>query len=284
VRFVYATDLHGDADAYGALAELVLGEGPDVLLLGGDLFAYNREGAPQVAFADAVLRPFLERLQEAGTPVALVHGNVDRRGAVERLRVLEDAGLCRVLTLQPTPLVPDGAAGAQAWAVGYPLVPPTGFRLKDHERRDRAGDRFRADGPVFVSSPDPHGAWVEMPSDHLDRLPSIEEDLADAPRAAAPWLLVAHAPPLGVLDMCADGAHAGSRALLDWIAERRPPLALHGHVHEAPDTVGRWAERLHDTTCVNPGAAGEHGLQAVVGQLAGDVLSLRHTTRGEAAL
>jgi hypothetical protein len=82
---------------------------------------------------------------------------------------------------------------------------------------------------------------------------------------------------------CADGSRAGSRALRDWIARRRPRLALHGHVHEAPDTLGGWAEHTHDTTYVNPGAFGENGPQAVVGELRGTDLSLRHTTRAEIA-
>jgi Icc-related predicted phosphoesterase len=137
-----------------------------------------------------------------------------------------------------------------------------------------------AEGSRYVSSPDPASDWVEVPEDYLDRLPSIEEDLAGVARPPGPWILVAHSPPWGAVDTTTSGHRAGSRALRRWIADRAPLLALHGHVHEAPDAGGTWAERVGLTVCVNPGAAGDDGLRAVIGEIRDGALSLRHTTRG----
>ncbi len=283
MRLVYATDLHGDPDAYAALAALARRERAHAVLLGGDLFAYSREAAPQLAFAAGPFRAFLRRLQDDGCPVVAIPGNDDRAAAVAYLRTLAAAGLLRLADLRPQPLALDDGAGAVA-VVGYPSVPPTPFRLKEGERRDLATDRYAGPWPFFVSAPDPAAPWVEVPPDRLDRLPSIAEELATAPPATPPWVLLAHSPPWGVLDRAATAEHAGSRALRAWILARRPLLALHGHIHEAPDLLGRWAARLGATICVNPGAAQGTAVQAVVCDTAALPQSLRHTARASAPL
>lgn len=278
MRLVYATDLHGDPDAYAALAALARREGAQAVLLGGDLFAYSREAAPQLAFAAGPFRAFLRQLRAAGLPVVAIPGNDDRAAAVAYLHTLAAEGLLRLADLRPRHLAPDDGTGAVT-VVGYPFVPPTPFRLKEGERRDLATDRYTGPRPFFVSAPDPDAPWVAAAPDRLDRLPSIEEDLVAAPAVAPPWLLLAHSPPWGVLDRAATAERAGSRALRAWILARQPLLALHGHIHEAPDLLGRWAERLGATICVNPGAAQGTAVQAVVCDTAALTRSLRHTTR-----
>ena len=44
MRIVFATDLHGNESQYRQLADLVDATAADLLILGGDLFAYCREG------------------------------------------------------------------------------------------------------------------------------------------------------------------------------------------------------------------------------------------------
>ena len=283
MRLVYATDLHGDPGAYEALAALTRRERAQAVLLGGDLFAYSREAAPQLAFAAGPFRAFLRQLRADGLPVVAIPGNDDRAAAVAYLHTLAAAGLLRLADLRPQRLAAgDGIAAVTI--VGYPFVPPTPFRLKEGERRDLATDRYPGPWPHFVSAPDPGAPWVEAPPDRLDRLPSIAEELAAAPTAAAPWVLLAHTPPWGVLDRAATAEHAGSRALRAWILARQPLLALHGHIHEAPDLLGRWAARLGATICVNPGAAQGTAVQAVVCDTAALPQSLRHTARARAPL
>ncbi len=69
-----------------------------------------------------------------------------------------------------------------------------------------------------------------------------------------------------------------------WIENRQPLLTLHGHIHESPDLSGRWAERIGSTICVNPGAAGEPMLQAVVLESTRLAHSLAHAVRGRSEL
>lgn len=54
--------------------------------------------------------------------------------------------------------------------------------------------------------------------------------LAPCPQGA---VLVLHSPPRGHCDSSADGSHFGSPALLRAIEEKRPRLAVCGHIHES---------------------------------------------------
>ncbi len=101
MRLVYAADLHGHDAAYDALADLADRERADAVVLGGDLFAYSRYAAPQIAFVDGVLLDFLRCLADAGIPVLAISGNVDLRAAVDRVRALERLGLIRLLGPHP---------------------------------------------------------------------------------------------------------------------------------------------------------------------------------------
>lgn len=105
---------------------------------------------------------------------------------------------------------------------------------------------------------------MEAPADYLDRLPSIEQDLATIPIGRPPLILVAHTPPYGVLDVDTQGQHAGSAAVYDWIVQRQPLLTLHGHIHEAPEHTGQWTARIGATICVNPGPTTATDLRVVV--------------------
>jgi Icc-related predicted phosphoesterase len=56
------------------------------------------------------------------------------------------------------------------------------------------------------------------------------ESLAACPQGA---VLVLHSPPQGHCDSAGDGSHFGSPALLRAIEEKRPRLAVCGHIHES---------------------------------------------------
>jgi Icc-related predicted phosphoesterase len=94
-------------------------------------------------------------------------------------------------------------------------------------------------------------AWVKEPDEVMVDLKELTTRLAGR---QAVWVI--HQPPFGILDQTEHGP-AGSRAVLRLIKEVQPPLALFGHIHEAP-RLGRSVEvKLGATRCINPG--GEHG-------------------------
>jgi Icc-related predicted phosphoesterase len=65
----------------------------------------------------------------------------------------------------------------------------------------------------------------------------------------AKTVYVTHSPPWGTsLDRMWNGTSVGSRAIRAFIERHRPPLTLHGHIHESPGV-----ERIGPTVSVNPG-------------------------------
>ena len=50
-------------------------------------------------------------------------------------------------------------------------------------------------------------------------------------------VLVAHPPPLGILDEVLGRFHAGSKSILEIISRHQPAVFLCGHIHESPGTA-----------------------------------------------
>ena len=90
----------------------------------------------------------------------------------------------------------------------------------------------------------PFGSWsydlAEEEARHL---------LADCPPSA---VLVTHAPPQGVVDRSARGIHLGSFAIRDTIRQKRPVLAVCGHIHDCAGQI----DHMRDTPVVNAGPRG----------------------------
>jgi Icc-related predicted phosphoesterase len=90
----------------------------------------------------------------------------------------------------------------------------------------------------------PFPEWsVDVPEAEAARL------LSQCPPGA---VLVCHSPPLGCLDEIEGNRRIGSRAVRDFVVDRKPPLVVCGHIHET------WARReyLAGAPVVNPGPAG----------------------------
>jgi hypothetical protein len=100
---------------------------------------------------------------------------------------------------------------------------------------------------VGGSNPTPFATPQEYDEEHLKEL--LESGYSTI-KEHSTKVLVAHSPPFGTkLDLTSSGMHAGSRAVKALIKEKKPTLALCGHIHEA-----RGVARVATTTVVNPGA------------------------------
>ncbi len=242
-RFLYASDLHGNARAYEELFALEA----DAIVLGGDLLPHPRGAGKELLdlqrrFASEFLAP---RLRER--PCFWIPGNDDWEAA---LPPLEGAG---------TPFHGRAVPFLGGFSIaGYSCVPVTPFGMKDFDRFDAEGWEPPArPGRCLRSGP---GGIREVPLEEIRALGTIAGDLerlgglSDPARTA----YVMHSPPRGTgLDFLYDGTSAGSAAVRSFLESRRPPLALHGHIHESPGV-----ERLGPTVCVNPGDS-LSGLRAV---------------------
>ncbi len=232
---LFASDLHGNRQAYDRLFSLEA----DAIVLGGDLLPYplKRGGDLLALQRDFVTDYLADRI--ATRPCFWVLGNDDWE---VMLPLLEGKGT--PIHGRAVPFL-DGL-----WIAGYGCVPVTPFGMKDFDRYD--DDRWEpaavparclrssADGIVSVTLEDVRArATIEA---DLERLAGLSDP--------SKTVYVFHSPPYGTsLDRLRGGlTPIGSRAVRRFIDRRRPPLTLHGHVHESPGV-----EQLGGTVSVNPG-------------------------------
>jgi hypothetical protein len=89
-------------------------------------------------------------------------------------------------------------------------------------------------------------------TDEQDIINRLEVGRSKCPGSGSENLiLVTHNPARGqIIDKTRAGSHVGSPKLLKYILDKKPILALSGHIHEAAG-----AELIGDTTAANPGPA-----------------------------
>lgn len=233
--FLYASDLHGNREAY----ERLFAAEADAIVLGGDLLPHAKGTLEQrlelqQRFAEEVLAPLLQ-----SRPSFWIAGNDD--WAVS-LRPLEGKG--HSIHGRALPFL-DGH-----WIGGYACVPITPFGMKDFDRFDAEGWTPKvAPGRCLLSRGD--GVIEQVPLESLRGRGTIEADLERLAADSDPrkTVYVMHSPPRETaLDRLYDGRPVGSAAIRRFIERHAPPLTLHGHVHESPGV-----DRLGSTVSVNPG-------------------------------
>jgi len=234
--FVFATDLHGNREAYDRLFDLEA----DAVVLGGDLLPHSkgpleRRVETQCEFA----RDYLSR-KLSSRRCFWIAGNDDWAAAL--------------------PFLGEGGTGIHGRAepfldgfsiAGYACVPVTPFGMKDHDRFDDDGWAPPVPpGRCLLSSP----RGLESGSLTAIRLRgTIAADLERLAALSDPaeTVYVTHSPPRETaLDRLYDGRPAGSRAIRSFFERHRPPLGLHGHIHESSGI-----DRIGSTLLVNPGAS-----------------------------
>lgn len=140
--------------------------------------------------------------------------------------------------------------------IGMNLVVDYPFRLKDRCRIDTKDYIFQEQlGTGLLSTP--YGLQeLEDWFSYARGLATIEDELKllEKPNNGAQSIYVMHMPPskLG-LDKCSNGLEVGSNAIYNFLLKIQPKLSLHGHIHESPESSGKWYAKLNNTVCIQPG-------------------------------
>jgi uncharacterized protein len=109
-------------------------------------------------------------------------------------------------------------------------------------------------GGATIEGAEFYGLGAGVPVTPWDWSFDLDDDAAAELLAACPEgaILVLHSPPQGHCDSGGGGGHFGSEALLQAIEQKRPRLAVCGHIHES------WGceSRIGDTPLHNLGPKG----------------------------
>lgn len=276
MQICFTSDLHGITTLYDQLSDLIHSDPPDLLILGGDLLPDGDRHDPMSTQVASVEQMFLPRIAawRADVPdmmVACLCGNHEWQCTRDALSAAAEAGL--LVLLDPT----------RTWThegvsfVGYGCTPATPHWLKDYERLDFAGDPIPEFGGVCWDAAHRGVREVDTRA-HFAGRKSIADDMASIPYPPSPWVLVAHAPPYqSKLDRLPHVSFpVGSRAVRQFIEQRKPDIALHGHVHESPKTTGSFHDVIGSTLSINPGQDRQR-LHAVQFDHENPLETLRHT-------
>jgi Icc-related predicted phosphoesterase len=170
-----------------------------------------------------------ERLEGTRTPVALIPGNDDEFGIDP---FLDGSTACMNVDERTAELGPFGVIG---FAYSQPTPWNTPRELSEEEIAERLsalGERLADPArSIFLIHVPPYDCG-------LDQAPLLDESLRPTVSAGD----VLRGP-------------VGSKSVRAVIERLRPPLAVHGHVHESPGHV-----RVGATTCVNPGSEADAGV------------------------
>jgi Icc-related predicted phosphoesterase len=272
-RVLFTSDLHGRDELYSELVLCAREVRPQVVLLGGDLFAGDpRE---QMQFVRGPFDVTLSRLQQVGVErVGVLPGNDDWNAAHELLRHSDHSDALHMISDAPWEL----EQGVNI--VGYAYTPLTPFSVKDFEKLDHYRPDKRDVLEAQATGVASEGSEVADVSRSLDGSDSIERDLLALDPHIRPGrsIFVSHCPPRSTrLDM-AYGRHAGSQAVREFLERTRPALSLHGHVPSIDLRGGVFAERVGATLAVNPGQGAS--LHAVYFEAENAVETLEHTILG----
>lgn len=276
MRVCFTSDLHGAAGLYEQLGLLVKAEGVDLVVLGGDLFADVDRDRPVDAQVETMVAEFVGRIEawrdaRPELAVACIGGNHELAAFRQRFLPHHRSGRLTLLDHRKA-----WRFGGIEW-LGYSCAPPSPHWAKDYERLDLTGDT-PPDFPGVVWDDAERRLRAVGVDEHFRSKPSIEQDLAQSPRLAPPWILVAHPPPHATtLDRMPELSYpVGSRAVRRYIEERQPVLTLHGHFHDSHVVTGAYRDHLGRTLCVNPGQSRDR-LHAVLFDLERPEATMRHT-------
>jgi uncharacterized protein len=143
-------------------------------------------------------------------------------------------------------------------AIETPTVLVPGNNETEEALREAAADWAAATvlhgGGATIEGAEFYGLGAGIPTTPWEWSFDLDDATATEMLAACPEeaLLVLHSPPQGHCDANGGGDHFGSEALLRAIEEKRPRLAVCGHIHES------WGceSRIGDTPVHNLGPSG----------------------------
>lgn len=248
MNFLYATDLHGSIAKYDALLNFALYYDIKLIHLGADLLPKGPNIFEiQKKFVNGFLKEYYQRAKDKGIDVIAFWGNDDAYPRKKYFRKY-------ATLLDEVPYHKDYYEFK-----AYGIVPDYPFGLKSACKIEYPGWKCPE---AYISAPveftDQGIVRIQDIDDYFLKKGTIEDDLKGI-EVNNKTIMATHCPPCSVdLDVCYHGRRVGSKAIYDWILEKKCiPLVLCGHIHENYRVTGVWKNYIGDTMVIQPGQSDE---------------------------
>ncbi len=267
---LFVSDLHGKVSRYEKFFHYIEHQNPGAVFIGGDILPSSilhsfRAGENKPDFVSDYLAHKFEilkkKLGENYPRVFIIMGNDDPKIEEETLIQYEKSQLWEYIHNKIVTL-------GEHQILGYSYVPPTPFLLKDWERYD-------IDHQVPPLCIHPTDGFLTTSKDNIDFQTTMRDDLSQLGSGIKEGnaICLFHSPPyntgLDRIDM--DGVsvddrkmdvNVGSKAIREFIEQKKPFITLHGHIHESSRITGLWKELINQTTSLSAAYDGQ-GLAVV---------------------
>lgn len=238
----------------------------DCVIIGGDLVPhylperdrYGQIEAQALYLENTFIPELADFSNRTNVKIYLDLGNDD---LISGRRVLEerDGELFHLIHFTKQPLTDE------VDIVGYMIVPPTPFTIKDLEKPDSTENPYAQGNHISLQGHISASGVLEETVLDLSSDDTIESDLHELSKGIdRPFIFISHSPPFDTpLDVIYNEKHVGSVSIRKFIekwSERGLLIAaFHGHIHESPDRSGTIQTTIGNVLCFNPGQGNGEG-------------------------
>lgn len=268
MKFLYATDLHGDKDKYNKLLELAIDGDIKLIVNGGDMLPKQCDRhIEQPIFINGFLREYFRKCEQQNIEYLAMLGNDDLQ-TLDKLfsNVCNEFG--NVYDMAGTKADINGYE-----FIGMIFILDHPFGCKDRVVTEKHYIPQRQLGMVAgISTETDYDRiynWLEYSMTNLPQMCDILNQLP-VPQNPDKTIFISHMPPAGLRlgQLRYQDLDIGSVDIYEFLKDKQPLLSLHGHIHESPDTQkGKWINQILNTTCIQSGQTELHDNNLVYAEI-----------------
>jgi len=268
LKILYTSDIHGSNTHLFSMLSIAEKEKVEGIIIGGDIVPHTLPDMVRVGILKAQARylndvfiPTLENFKKRRD--AVIYLDLGNDDLIYNRKILEKQhrGLLNLLHFKKHRLTND------VDIMGYMIVPPTPFGIKDWEKPD-SFERPYSRGSIFTERgyTSKNGILEEIVV-HLESDDTIEKDLERlSEQIDRPFIFISHSPPYETpLDIIYNGQSVGTlsirRFIETWSKKGLLIASFHGHIHESPQRSGLIHTKIGDSLCFNPGQGSGDGAE-----------------------
>lgn len=252
MKFIYASDVHGDTYKYERLLEQAKQNDIEYIVLGGDILPKKGDRTIiQPKFIENELDEYFKTLKENNIKCILIPGNDDLENFDEKLNEVCDR-YSNVYDIDRKNLdIEDVSFVGLSNVLDNPFARKNRVFIEDEsEMQDQLSEKIYIEKGTKIISVE---EWKEYRKKNVEK---VEEALEKLPKPSEgkKAIYVFHGPPYGIgLDVCHGNLQVGSKVIRNFLENSNGYMSLHGHIHESPKMSGLWFNKLGNTICIQPG-------------------------------